>query len=295
MGPAMERIEMSAEHWFLFPVSVAIATVAMASGVEGATFFTPLFLVGLGLSPEIAIGTGLVTEVFGFASGVTAYIRRRLIDYRLAGMLLVAAVPLAILGTWLSGRANPDVLRVALGAMLVGVALTLFRKLPPLEIWELGADVERAHRGRNGRSCVVTSEGETICYTVCRRPEGMITAGVGAAFMGLLSTGLGELNGFFLLRRCRVPARVAVATSVLVVAITATVAATGHVARFVASGDGSLGTVLGLAAFTVPGVVIGGQIGPFVANRIPPRVLEVSLGVLFVAIGGFLILGTIGR
>lgn len=53
---------MTFEFWFMLSIAIVIATTAMASGVEGATFFTPLFILALGLSPEIAIGTGLITE-----------------------------------------------------------------------------------------------------------------------------------------------------------------------------------------------------------------------------------------
>ena len=53
-------------------------------------------------------------------------------------------------------------------------------------------------------------------------------AGTGGLFVGLISTGLGELNGYFLLRRCRVPSRVAVAIGVFIVAFTALSAAAGH-------------------------------------------------------------------
>ena len=99
---------MSFEYWFMFPVSILVATTAMASGVEGATFFTPIFLLALGMPVEVAVGTGLITEVFGFASGVSAYARRRLIDYRLGMTLLVATVPMALLGTWLAGIIKGD-------------------------------------------------------------------------------------------------------------------------------------------------------------------------------------------
>lgn len=78
-----EQLIMSFEYWFMFPISIAIATIALASGVEGATFFTPLFIIGLGIPTEVAIGTGLMTEVFGFASGLYAYTRKGLIDYKL--------------------------------------------------------------------------------------------------------------------------------------------------------------------------------------------------------------------
>ncbi len=61
---------MSIQYWYMFPVSIVIATIAMASGIGGATFFSPLFMLALGLPPDVAIGTGLITEVFGFASGI---------------------------------------------------------------------------------------------------------------------------------------------------------------------------------------------------------------------------------
>jgi len=36
---------MSPEYWFMLPVSVLIATIAMASGVEGATIFASFFIL----------------------------------------------------------------------------------------------------------------------------------------------------------------------------------------------------------------------------------------------------------
>jgi hypothetical protein len=38
---------MTFEYWFLFPVAVLVAAMAMASGVGGATFFTPIFIISL--------------------------------------------------------------------------------------------------------------------------------------------------------------------------------------------------------------------------------------------------------
>ena len=63
---------MTLEYWYMLPVAILVATVAMASGVGGATFFAPILIIGLRLPPEIAIGIGLITEVFGFASGLFA-------------------------------------------------------------------------------------------------------------------------------------------------------------------------------------------------------------------------------
>ena len=77
---------MTLQYWYMLPIAVLIATIATASGVGGATLFAPLFILALGIPPELAVGAVLVTEVFGFASGLYAYYRRRLIDYRLAGI-----------------------------------------------------------------------------------------------------------------------------------------------------------------------------------------------------------------
>ncbi len=96
--------------------------------------------------------------------------------------------------------------------------------------------------------------------------------------------GLGELNGYFLLQRCRVPSKVSVATSVFIVAITALVAASGHLYSFVQSGSDVIEQVLSIVTFTVPGVIIGAQLGSKVAASIPQRVLECSLGILFILI-----------
>ena len=100
----------------------------------------------------------------------------------------------------------------------------------------------------------------------------------------LISTGLGELNTYALVKRCRVPSRVTVATSVVVVAVTGLAASVVHLIDFVSAGTGEIDTVLSLAAFTVPGVIIGGQLGPQLSKRVREVPLIHSLGWLFLAV-----------
>lgn len=280
---------MSLEYWFMFPVSIGIATVAMASGVEGATFFTPIFILLLGLEPAVAIGTGLITEVFGFASGLVAYYRRRLIDYRLGGALLVVTVPMALAGTWLATLVDAGILKAVLGVGLLAVAVSFLRSPKAETVQRLDADIESESREAATR-VLTTAQGETIRYSACNRMEGAGIAGIGALFLGMVSTGLGEMNGYFLLKRCRVPSKVAVATSVLVVAVSALAASIGHVTGFLREGGSALNTVMSLVIFTVPGVVIGGQLGSLVASRISQHFLERALGILFLMVA-LLLLG----
>ncbi len=275
---------MTLQYWFMFPAAVLIATVAMASGVGGATFFAPLFILALGLPPEVAIGTGLITEFFGFASGLYAYARKRLIDYRLGLALLVVTVPAALLGSWAAGWITADILKVVLGMGLFAIALSFLRAPEQKDVARMDAFIVQEYGGERAETSLVTAEGEEIRYTVCNRTEGRLIAGIGGLFEGLVSTGLGEMNGYFLLQRCRVPSKVSVATSVFVVALTVLFASAGHLVRFVQTGGEVLTTVLSLVVFTAPGVILGAQLGSKIASRIPQKMLERGLGVLLVLV-----------
>jgi uncharacterized membrane protein YfcA len=222
--------------------------------------------------------------VFGFASGLYAYARKRLIDYKLGLTLLVATVPLALLGTWAAGWIPSEILKVILGVGLFAVALSFLRSPENKDIQRMDAAVKQEYGGTKATRVLITSSGENIRFHVCNRSEGMLISGIGGLFVGLISTGLGELNGYFLLRRCRVPSKVSVATSVFVVSVTALAASAGHFVRFTQSGWEVLSTVLSIVIFTVPGVIIGAQLGALVASRIPQRILERSLAVLFILV-----------
>lgn len=106
------------------------------------------------------------------------------------------------------------------------------------------------YRSEKAETSLTTADGEEIRYTVCNRTEGRLIAGIGGLFVGLISIGLGELNGYFLLQRCRVPSKVSVATSVFVVALTALSASAGHFVRFAQSGGEVLTTALSIVIFT---------------------------------------------
>ncbi|WP_159785422.1 sulfite exporter TauE/SafE family protein [Sodalinema gerasimenkoae] len=269
---------MNLDYWFIFPIAVMIATIAMASGVEGATFFTPLFIIVLGLPTDVAVGTGLITEVFGFSSGLYAYVHRGLIDYKLGQTLLWVTIPVVVLGTWLAKVIPDDILKGILAVGLLAIAASFLR--PPTSPHTTKQALDSLPQ-----TGLTSRQGQTFYYRIGNYGEGRLLASIGALFLGMVSTGLGQLNGYFLLQRCRVPSPVAVATSVFVVAITAAIASVGHVLQFIQAGDEVINQVLSLVLFTIPGVLIGAQLGAIVASRLPQSRLERSMGVLFVLVG----------
>ena len=274
---------MDLTYWYLFPIAIGIAFLANGAGIGGATFFSPLFILFLGLEPKVAIGAALVTEVFGFASGVTAHMRARTIDWKIARSLAVAAVPAAVIGALLAGVIPADLLKLLLGVGLLAIALAFIR--------HHHAEKETAAIARGEgvvqpsiQRHIVARDGETLDYQLCRRTEARWAGGLGGLSVGLISTGLGELNDYELVMRCRVPTRVAVATSVVVVAVTALAASVTHLAGFVQDGGSTLDTVFSIVIFTVPGVIIGGQFGPQLSRRVRGESLIHLLGWIFLAV-----------
>lgn len=275
---------MDLAYWFLFPVAIAIAWVANGAGIGGATFFSPLFILVLGLEPRVAIGAALITEVFGFASGVIAHMRARTIDWKVARLLASVAVPAGIIGSVLGGFIAPSVLKFVLGIGLLVIAVAFLRHTADEEedariAVGLGV-VEPAEPRR-----VVARDGDTYEYELCRRHEGRWFATLGGTLVGLISTGLGELNSYSLVMRCRIPSRVAVATSVVVVALTALAASVTHLVGFVTDSGDSIETVLAITIFTVPGVIIGGQFAPLLSRWVQGAKLITLLGWLFAGVG----------
>ena len=280
---------MSLEYWYLFPISVGVATLAMASGIGGAVFFSPIFLLWLKLEPTVAIGTALITEFFGFSSGLIAYARSGLIDYRLGAQLLVFAVPGAIAGVIFGDLIPPIVLKTIFAVGLVFIGLQLFLSWRQEQKAAMDAVIEQeAQDGFASR--LVDRAGNEYRYTICNKALGRTFAAVGGAFLGMISVGLAELQEYHLVVRCKVPSPVAVATSIFVVVITVLVASAGHVYGFVEEGKDVLDEALSVAMFTVPGVLIGGQLGPKAQSRVNPDTMKVVISWLFMGVGTLMLI-----
>jgi uncharacterized protein len=68
-------------------------------------------------------------------------------------------------------------------------------------------------------------------------------------------------------------------------------ASMGHIYRFATNADPTMLQEVGaIVIFTIPGVVLGGQIGPRLQSRVDPDVMKIAISVMFVAVGGFMFL-----
>lgn len=113
--------------WWVFPVAVRVATLALSTGINGALFFAPFFLLVVGLSPAQAIGAGLMTELFGTSFATLNYSRQGVIDVPFAKTMLLVTVPIGMAGAGLGLVIDPAVLQLIFGAAMVALALVVLR------------------------------------------------------------------------------------------------------------------------------------------------------------------------
>jgi len=240
-------------YWFMFPVCVAVASVAMFSGISGAALLVPVFLIGFPLFdvPELttvaAIGTSLLLETSGFGTGLYRYLRLGLVDTATARRLVAVTLPLGGVGAIASAHAPVQALRLGYGAAMVGLAILLVREAseqarePALVAAAAGpAGTTGALLPRSGPApgaafsgagepphvrcphgeprTIAATNGHTFAFCVHGLRGQQLLSGIGAFLAGLISTGVGEATLPGLIRRSRVPAAVAAATSTVVVA-----------------------------------------------------------------------------
>jgi hypothetical protein len=252
--------------WFMFPVAVGIATIAMSAGIGGAVMFAPFFMLVLRLDPLIALGAGLVIEVFGFSSGVIGYWRKKAICFDIVKRLIILTVPATIVGVIL-GRVFPvSILKIMLALLILYLAYQFLLK---------------------GKECLPK---DPRCTGVSTIPEKMVlvktvraTSLFGGLLLGMISSGLGEVNELNFLQRMKMPVPAASGTSVFLVAMSAIIGVCTHTYFLVSQGELSIfNEVISLLIFTIPGVVLGAQVGVLLSNRVNRKSMGKFVGVLFV-------------
>lgn len=203
------------EFWWVFPTSIVFSTVAIGSGVSGALFFSPFFMLVVGLTPVQAVGAGLLTEVFGMGNGLRAYVSAKLVDFATAWWLLLGAVPSVIAGALAADMVPDRVLKevFGIGLLVLSAFLILVRSPEECEPGDSAVPlIEQKSKGK-GTTVVRARDGTVYEYPTCWRPPGVAMAVAGGALTGMISAGLPEISTTQLVVRCGIPPRVAVATS----------------------------------------------------------------------------------
>jgi len=133
-----------------------------------------------------------------------------------------------------------------------------------------------------GRVVVERTDSRGRKYSYDRPRLGLVShalTAIGAFLTGMVSVGIGEVTISQLTRR-RVPIAVAAATSVLVVILTIVFASMTLFAELVEAG-GWTAIPWNLLIYDIPGVLIGGQLGPRLQGLVPQHRMRQAIGGLF--------------
>ena len=282
-------------YWFMFPVAMCVATTAMLSGIGGAAMFAPIFMIIFPiLGPEYpfeniaaAIGVALFTEVFGFSSGFIGYHRKRLIDYKNAIPFILVGVPIGIVGALFltTFKEFEEVLRGAYSLLMLTLSYELIKHNETekkLSEEAVNSDLEGNTKG--ALISITGRDGITYRYKKPRQGIGVIATGIGSFLTGLLGVGIGEVVMPQLAKRNGVPIPVAAATSVFVVIVVVAAASFTQISSLIAQG-GVKAVPWNVVVYTIPAVIIGGQIGPRLQGKVSQRSMERAIGYLFLVIG----------
>lgn len=269
-------------YWFMFPVSILVATCAMLSGIGGAALFTPIFILVFPLlGPEYvlgstiaAIGTALLTQTFGFLSGFIGYYRRRLIDYELAWRIVRFSVPVSVVGALTAGLVHDSMLLASYSVLVAALSVIMWRNRAPQP--QMPATTPNTKR-----RTITDSRGKSYSYyDPTFGVQSIALTGTGAFLTGMVSVGIGEVTISQLTRK-GLPIGVAAATSVLVVIVTIVFASTTLVVQLVKAG-GWTAVPWHLLCYNIPGVLIGGQIGPRLQGVVSQQAMRRAISMLFV-------------
>ena len=229
--------------WISLPAGFAIATMATLVGFGGGILWMPFLILVAHLDPTQAVVTSLVIQVGGMGSGSVAVIRAKKTDMRLSLYLSACAFLGVPVGVWLSLLVSADSVIFLLGVFSLALALVF------------------VYTQDNFETSLVNSVSlkQTAPY--------LWLSSVFAVLTGLLSMGVGDFLVPILRNRLRLNMESAMSACVIVMAANAALAAILHMAigeKFATN----------VVLWAIPGVLLGGQVGPRLAGRIPDQTLK---------------------
>ena len=222
--------------WYVLTGMVA-GLLGAVLGLGGGILIVPILTVLLGLPMHVAVAASLVAVVATSASSSAGYMKRGLPMVRLGLTLELTTIMGAVAGSVLAGYLEGDALQAAFGGLLLYTAWNMWR----------------------GRAVRVVEEDPEFIPATPAALSGAAGAGVISGSLGV-GGGVVKVPILNILLGC--PIHRATSTSTFMMGLTAMAGCVAYYVR------GEL--LLTVAAPLVLGQLIGGRLGPRMAERIEP-------------------------
>lgn len=246
---------MSFDYWFMLPVSIFVATLANSSGFSGGVLFQPIYYLFLNVPIQNSIATGIATETIGMISGTMRYLYYKMVELPIAFTMIMLAIPGIVIGNHALLIINSNLLKMVVGIIIIGLAsLQLFGAIMQWYGTREKIPVE-----------------DIYPFLGIPALSGFFSAATG--------TGIAEISQPLLERGLNLKTKRANATAIMVEAV----------------GDLVI-TILNLQAgfirweiwiWAALGVLIGGQIGPYISRFMQARILKIIFSIAVISTGVF--------
>ena len=250
-------------YFYLFPLGIIIALLAISAGISGSNFWIPVYVIWLGIDPKTSFWLALLTMLFGFGSGIVRNLKNNTINWYIVKQYLKIAVPFAIMGALLVPFAPAELLLVLFGSFVIIYGSFL--------VYRFGLFPQKDEPA-------VPETGEKIYW---------IWAAIAGFLNGLIATGAGKIIMPCILRHCKIrtPAEAVGSTIVIIFVVSLFAVLFRLTPDFISTLAEQKNLIFSIMIWAAPGVIIGGQIGPEVAKKLSKRGIRIYVGILLVFVG----------
>ena len=251
-------------------IGAFVGFIGATLGVGGGFILVPLLTYFYALDAHYAIGTSLVAIVFTGLSSAIAYFKQGRLDWKLGLLTETSTIPGALIGSYLTTLFSSRELKILLAGLLVCLSISMAVRKE-----SMGLDIYRKIENNQWLSWerkLVDSKGQRFEYRIDLLkllPVGLL-AGIASGFFGI---GGGVIT-VPILYHLGVPIHIAIATSTLIVMLTALSGAMGHAI---------LGHILWRELIgIVPGILLGTQFGAYLARKMKSNALKKLFAVVLI-------------
>ncbi|MDD2322586.1 MAG: sulfite exporter TauE/SafE family protein [Bacteroidales bacterium] len=129
MEIASKNTTYSVNLLVFIPVVVVTGFVAGMVGISGGSFLVPLMVLAVGIPMQIAVGTSTALVLITASAGFLGHLSSGHFDAKMSFILAAAAVVGSLIGTRLTLKINPRVLKIIFAATSMIAALLMMYKV----------------------------------------------------------------------------------------------------------------------------------------------------------------------